>query len=320
LSRNTGLYAAILVGAGVAWGATQPLSKVAVSTGHQPLGLIFWQLVIAVVLLALYNTARRRPLPLHRGALVTYLVIALTGTLLPNSMSYLAVVHLPAGIMSIAIATVPMVAFPIALALGSDRFSWARLAGLGLGLAGVALIALPSSSLPEPGMVGWLGIALLPSLLYAIEGNYVARFGTAGCGPVQALLGASLVGAILALPLALASGQWIDPRQDIGQAELALITSSAIHAGAYVAYVWLIGRAGAVFAAQVAYVVTGAGVLWAMVLLGESYSGWVWLALGAMMAGLALVQPRGAELAIAVPAPTPQDGTDARPTGAVETS
>jgi len=38
--------------------------------------------------------------------------------------------------------------------------------------------------------------------------------------------------------------------------------------------------------------VTGTGVIWAMVLLGESYSGWVWAALALMLCGLMLVQPR----------------------------
>ena len=55
---------------------------------------------------------------------------------------------------------------------------------------------------------------------------------------------------------------------------------------------WLVGRAGAVFGGQVAYLVTGFGVVWSMLLLGERYSGWVWAALALMLAGLALVQPR----------------------------
>jgi drug/metabolite transporter (DMT)-like permease len=283
----------LVIGAG--WGATQSLAKIAVSTGHGPLGLIFWQLVISVVFLGTIQVVRRRKLSLGRGPLAIYVVIALTGTLLPNSASYIAVRHLPAGILSITIASVPMMAFPLALALKVDRFGWARLLGLGLGLLGVVLIAAPEASLPGPGMAAWLPLALVAPFFYAVEGNFVARWGTAGCGPIEVLLGASLLGTAIVAPLALASGQWIDPRQGIGRAEAALVVSSSIHALAYAGYVWLIGRAGAVFAAQVAYVVTGTGVLWAMTLLDERYSSWVWLALGAMMAGLFLVQPRPKE-------------------------
>ena len=289
-------FLALLVLLGAGWGATQPLTKTAVSTGHGPAGLIFWQLVIGALLLGAVQALRRRPLPLHPGALRVYLVIALIGTLLPNSASYLAARHLPAGVMSVAIATVPMMAFPMALLLRTDRFGWGRAAGLALGLAGVVLIAAPQGAVPGAvsgaGTALWLTVALVAPFFYAVEGNYVARWGTAGCGPVEVLLGASILGACLALPLALVSGQWIDPRAGIGRPEAALIAGASIHALAYVGYVWLIGRAGAVFAAQVSYLVTGFGVVWSMAFLAERYSGWVWLAMAAMMAGLFLVQPR----------------------------
>ena len=67
---------------------------------------------------------------------------------------------------------------------------------------------------------------------------------------------------------------------------------SLLHAGAYVAYVWLVGRAGPVFAVQVSYLVTGFGVIWAMLILGESYSPFIWAAMGLVLFGVALVQPR----------------------------
>ncbi len=283
---------AILVVLGAAWGLTQPLTKVAVSTGHGPLGLIFWQFAIGTLVLGALVLVLGRRLPMHGGAIRIYLIVAALGTLFPNSASFIAARDLPAGVMAIVIAAVPLFAFPLALALRTDRFGWLRLLGLLVGLSGVALIALPETSLPDRAMAAALPIALIAPAFYALEGNVVARWGTAGCDAVQTLLGASLLGATIALPLALASGQFIDPRGGLGTPEASLITSSVLHAGAYVGYVWMIGRAGAVFAAQVSYLVTGFGVVWSMLLLGESYSGWIWLALAAMMGGLVLVQPR----------------------------
>ncbi|MCX7644879.1 MAG: DMT family transporter [Rhodobacteraceae bacterium] len=306
MTGRAGLVA-LLVLLGAAWGATQPLTKIAVSTGHGPLGLIFWQLLIGAVLLGALLAALGRGLPLHRRALAFYLLIALIGTILPNTASYLAARDLPAGVLAIVIALVPILAFPVALALGTDRFSGPRLAGLVLGLLGVALIALPETSLPDRAMLAALPVALAAPLLYAIEGNVVARWGTAGCDAIQTLCGASAVGAAVTLPLALASGQFIDPRAGFGAPELALVLSSLLHGPAYAAYVWMIGRAGAVFAAQVSYLVTGFGIGWSMLLLGESYSGWIWLALAAMMGGLFLVQPRPRE-GLAAPAPAVNDG------------
>ena len=282
---------ALLVVLGAGWGLTQPLSKIAISTGHGPFGLIFWQLVIGALVLGAVQVLRRRPLPRSRTALLWYLAMALVGTLIPNTTMYLSMAHLPAGIMSLILSLIPLMAFPVALALGTDSFAPLRLLGLLAGLAGVALLLRPGA-LPA-GALAFLPLALVAPFMYALEANMVARWGAGGPEPVALLLGASLAGAGLALPLALASGQWIDPRAGLGAPEWALAGSSAIHALVYSGYVWLVGRAGATFGAQVSYLVTGFGMLWAMALLGESYAGAVWGAMGLMFAGMFLVTPRG---------------------------
>ena len=290
IPRRGPLFALAWLGAG--WGLSHPLGKMATETGHPPLGLIFWQLVVCVLVLGAISAVRRRPLPLDPGSLRFYAIVALLGTLIPNFTFYLSVTRLPAGIMSIIISMVPLISFPIALALGMDRFGWGRLAGLLLGLAGVALIALPQSSLPDPAMAAFLPLALVGPLFYAIEANYVSWSGRAGADPVSAMLGASITGMLLCLPATLATGQWIDPLVPWGRPEWALVISSAMHALLYTSYVWLAATAGAVFAAQCSYLVTACGMVWAMLLLGERFSPWVWAAMAVMLAGVALVQPR----------------------------
>ena len=276
-------FVLVLVVLGVGWGSTQSLGKIATETGHQPFGLIFWQLAVGVVVLGAVSAVRGKGLVWNRAAVKFYVVIACIGTIIPNATFYAAVAHLPAGVMSILISTVPLLAFPIALALGLDKFSLVRVAGLGLGLLGVALIA-------DPGGGGVL-VAMVGPLFYAAEANYVAWSGTAGMDAVQAMFGVSLVGMLLAAPIAVGTGQWVDPLP-LGRAEGALILSSAVHAVVYSSYVWLASKAGSVFASQCSYLVTASGVLWAMVLLGERFSPLVWLAMAVMLAGVALVQPR----------------------------
>ncbi len=284
---------ALLVVLGVGWGSTQPLGKIAASGGMGPFALIFWQTVICVVVLGLVTLVRRRGLVLTRRALGFYVVVALTGTVVPGFSFYVSVERLPAGIMSILISTVPLIAFPMALALGTDRFDVKRMLGLALGFLGVALIALPQSSLPDPAMVAFLPLAMLGPFLYAVEGSFVGRYGMAGMDPVQAMFGASLVGLMLTAPMVMISGQWVRPVVgQLGQAEAALLASSTLHALLYAAYVGLAARAGAVFATQTSYIVTAAGLCWAMLLLGERFSHWVWLALVVMLVGLSLVRPR----------------------------
>lgn len=290
--REVMLFSVVLVAMGAGWGATQPLTKIAVSTGYGPLGLLFWQQVLGAAVMAVLCVARGIVLPRHRAALRAYLVIALVGAVLPNSLSYQAAVHLPAGIMSLLLSVVPMFAFVIALGLGNDRFAWRRLAGLCFGLFGVMIIIVPSV---DPGAtipVGWAALYLVVALFYAFEGNYVARWGVAGLDPLQLMLGASLVGLVIVAPLMLATGQTVMPVYPVPPAQWALIGASVVHVLVYASYVWLVGRAGAVFAVQVSYMVTGFGLFWAWLILDEAFSQAIWLALAAMFAGMYLVQPR----------------------------
>lgn len=280
-----------LIALGAGWGVTIPLSKIAVSTGHQHFGLIFWQLVIGGLILGGITIFRRRGLPINRQVIPFYFAIAVIGTLLPNTASFQAIAVLPAGVVSVLLSMIPMIAFPIALLLGLDRFSLIRLVGLGLGLSAVLLIIGVPDALPDPAMLWFIPVAVIAPLCYAFEGNFVAKWGTGGAGPIQLLCGASVLGACVALPLAWFSDQWIDPLQPWGRAEWALILSSAIHALVYSGYVMVVRRFGSVFSVQVSYLVTLTSIGWAILLLGESYSGPIWIALGLMMAGMYFVTP-----------------------------
>ena len=99
---------------GILWGLTIPLSKVAVSTGHHQFGLIFWQMAITTLVLGVFIFILKIKVPWGRSYLCFYLIIAFIGTLVPNSFSYMAIRELPAGIMSVVIATVPILSLVIA--------------------------------------------------------------------------------------------------------------------------------------------------------------------------------------------------------------
>lgn len=275
---------------GISWALTLPLTKIAVSTGHGAFGLMLWQLIVGAGVMSLIGLIRRRPLPLHKSALRTYLAIAMIGALVPNGFTYSAAAHLPAGILAIVMSMIPMLAFPIALLLLLDRFEMRRLLGLLLGLTAVLLIILPSEDFAGAIPVLWVLALIVACSCYAFEGNYIAKWGTAGCDPLEVLWGATLVGTVMVLPLVWVSGQWV-PLQ-LGAAEQAQIALSALSVLAYSGYVWLVGRAGPVFAVQVSYIVTVFGVVWSALILGERYSGMIWLSLVLMLVGMVLVQPR----------------------------
>jgi drug/metabolite transporter (DMT)-like permease len=289
--ERLGPYAALL-GLGCLWGLTLPLTRVAVSTGHQPFGLLLWQQVVMVVFLAALLLALGRRPRLGRRHWLLFAGVGVLGSVLPGYFTYLTAVDLPAGVRAIIIAIVPMFALPIALLARFERPDLVRTLGVVCGLAAVVLIALPEAGLPEAVGVGLILLALISPLAYGLEANFLAWKGAEGLHPFEVLVGASALGAALALPLAWQAGHFVDLVRPWGRAEWAFAAASLLNALAYSGYVWLVGRAGSVFASQIAYVVTAFGVLWSIALLGERYSTLVWLAFVLMLAGLALVRPR----------------------------
>ena len=72
----------VLLAMGIGWGLTLPLAKIAVSTGHEPYGLIFWQLIVVVLVLSPLLLRPGRPkVKLDRRHLALFLAVALATTL-----------------------------------------------------------------------------------------------------------------------------------------------------------------------------------------------------------------------------------------------
>ncbi|MEM7215815.1 MAG: DMT family transporter [Pseudomonadota bacterium] len=281
-----------MIGFGVAWGGTIPLAKIAVSTGYGSLGLIFWQLVIGVAVLGAVLLSRGWRPVFNKQLFAYFLVIAIIGTIVPNGFSYLASYHLPGGVMSIAIALVPMFTLMIALGLRLEGPSLTRIIGVFIGFAAMVLIATPETSLPEPEKAIFVLVALIAPLCYGLEANYIALKTPEKTDAVSTLFMASFLGLFITAPLAVASGQWINPLQPWAAPEYALIGASVIHAVTYCGYIWLVGFGGPVFSVQMAYPVTLSGVFFSILLLEETYSGWIWSALVLVIIGLVLVQPK----------------------------
>lgn len=282
----------VLIVMGAGWGLCMPLTKVAVSGPVPVLSVIVWQSAIGAVLLTGFQLLRGKPMPFRARNLKYYAGMAMVGTVMPDAASYSAATVLPAGIVSILLSTIPMIAFPVALAFGLERFEIRRMIGLGFGLVGVLLITLPDASLPERAMLLFVPLALIAPILYGFEGNLVAKYGTGGVDPITFTAGMAALAFCMTLPVAIGAGVPLLPRIAVEEGAMALV--ALLHAFIYASYFWMVGRAGAVFAAQVSYLVTGFGVLWSMVLLGERFAPTVWAAMFMMFLGLALVQPRPA--------------------------
>lgn len=291
-ARSAALSWLILIVAGLAWGATFTLSKFAVAGGAHPIGLNFWQAAIGAVMAAVFLVARRRRLPVSRRHLAFYAVCGLLGTALPGTLFFFAARHVPPGVLSITIATVPMLTFVIALAIGYERPALSRAIGVALGMTAVALIVLPDASLPEASAAPWVLVAAFCAACYAAENMYIAVRRPPGGDAFTILCGMMASGAVMSGVVAAASGTLEALSTPFTLAEWSLLAIAAINVCAYGSFVHLVSTAGPVFASQMGYLITASGVAWGVALASDDHSAWIWAALLVMMVGLTLVKPR----------------------------
>jgi drug/metabolite transporter (DMT)-like permease len=183
------------------WGASYLFIKVAVED-VEPAPMMFFRLAVAGLLL-LSLVAARGALGELRRAWRAGLVLGIANGAVPFTLIAWGEKHVDSGVAAIANATVPLfVALLLIRFLPSERLSRSRLAGVLLGLAGVAVLAGG-----QPAAGGWWAVAgtlavVVASFSYGIAGVYgqVRVQGTSG--PVLAT--ASMIGgAVVLLPLAL---------------------------------------------------------------------------------------------------------------------
>ena len=283
---------ALLLLLGTLWGASFSLAKIATTSGIQPFGLILWQAGGGAVIVIVVCTLRRRRLPTNPRHLLYYLGCGMLGIVLPSTSIYVAAPHAPAGVLALLVASVPMVTYGLALATSLERFHPLRIAGLGVGLAGVLLIVGPEASLPDPDMAPWVVIGMGAPLCYAASNVFIARFRPPDTASLALASGMLTMAAAIVAPVAFATGSVHMIGAPWDAADLAVLLLPTVTGVAHIFVFEIIRRAGPVFFSQVGYLVTATGVLWGMLLFGERHSPWIWASLVLMCFGLALVNAR----------------------------
>jgi len=281
-----------LVVFGAGWGAMQPANKVAVEGGFEPFGIMVWQGIVTLVIAG--SMVWRHGFPKGSAQWSVCAQIAVLGTLIPHFASFTGVTYLPAGLMAIILSTIPVFALGLGVAVGREQLTRRRALGLSLGLCGITMIAMSRGDIG--GGATWaIAIGLVAPFCYALNSTFLATRGMAGLHPLQAFAGASVIFLPIAVVVAAGTGQLKGIGADLPS--IAVLGSAVGHTLIYAGFLWLVTKAGAVFASQTAYLVTGFGVVWSMVLLNETYPWTVWIALGLMFVGLTLVRPTETSLA-----------------------
>lgn len=196
-----------------------------------------------------------------------YVMVGILNSALPFSLFSFAAMTLPAGYSAIVNATSPLWgALAGALMLG-ERLNARKLAGLVIGVAGVAFLVRlgPVAFTPQVLLAALACVGA--AVCYGIAGAY-SKKKSAGVAPPQMATGSQLGAALVLLPFAGASSVpgTVTPFVVLIAALLALLCSAV----AYFIYFRLIADLGPTKALTVTFLIPLFALAWGAIFLGET--------------------------------------------------
>lgn len=280
-------YAPLLLTLAAIWGASYLFIKVAVDE-IAPTTMVAARLVIAAVLLLAfllarsgYRTATRE---LHR-AWRPGLVLGIINAALPFTLIAWGEQHIDSDVAAIANATVPIFVTLLAIRYRpSERATGARLAGIVLGLLGVAVLAGGQPGTGAWAIAGTLAV-VAASLSYAASGLYAQLHVSSVSGPVLATA-SMLSGALVLLPFGVASAPFTVPGwKAIGSVLALAVLGTAL---AQLILYRLLRLHGATRTSLVTYLMPATAIVYGATLLDEPVTAGVTGGLVLVLGGVAL--------------------------------
>jgi len=273
----------------VIWGLGPSIVKFVALDGVPPLGMVVWQTGLAGVILLGICLLRRVPLIFDVPHLRYYLVMGWVGLALPNTNMVFVMRELPVALMGVIIITAPVITYVVALFIRLETFTPMRAAGVVLGFAGAAVLVLPSGSLPTPELLPTALLAFVTPALWATS-NVIAEVWRPKGGDTFALaMGTMFAAASGALLVSLFTDSFHPIWIDFGVSDWVILIYAGITVCAFALFYTIVKLVGAVYLAQVGYLVPIMGVGWGAWFYGEEPTVWLWLAMGLVFAGVALV-------------------------------
>src|SRR5215218_10324383 len=250
------------------WGASYLFIKVALDDGVAPWAIVSARTALAALVL-LPLAAHMRVLGSLRGRVGPVVVLGLVQAAVPLSLIALGEERIASSLTGILVSSAPIFTFLLAFALaGAERASRARLAGVGIGIVGVALLLGVDAGGGADAIVGGL-MVILAAFGYAVAAWYLKR-NLGGVEPVATVAGTQAVAALATLPLGLLHLPDVVPS---GEAIASIATLGIFCTGiAFVLFHSLVASEGPATASLVGYVAPGFSVFYGVALLDEHFT------------------------------------------------
>ncbi len=232
--------------------------------------------------------------PRERRVWIAFFSMALTNNVIPFALIAWGQTHIASGLAAILNATTPFWTVLVAhVATSDEKITAKRLAGVAIGIVGVALM-IGGDALMSLGsnVVAQLAV-LLAAVFYGFSGVYAKRFGRMGVAPIVTAAGLLTASSAMMLPLMLIIDRpWLLPPPS------AAVVGAAIGMGvlatgiAYILYFRILATAGATNLLLVTLLIPVGAILLGTLVLGERLEAKHFVGMALIAAGLAAIDGR----------------------------
>jgi drug/metabolite transporter (DMT)-like permease len=282
---------ALLIVLSILWGGSFFFAKVAVLE-LPPLTVALGRVALAAAILLALARITTVALPASLAAWRPYALMGLLNNAIPFGLIFWGQTHIPSGLAAILNATTPLFTVVVAhWATTDEKLTFARLAGVVAGLAGVVVMIGPDM-LRELGANVFAQLACLGAALsYAFAGVYGRRFRKEPALRVAA--GQLTASTLILAPVALVIDRpWTLPSPSLTVIAALVALASLSTALAYLIYFRILARAGATNLLLVTFLIPVSAIMLGTLILGEQLSPRHVVGMAAIALGLAAIDGR----------------------------
>lgn len=275
----------------VVWGGSFFFAEIAL-LAFGPLTIVAIRVLIGAVGLVVLARALGHRLPVGAGAWRDLFVMGALNNVIPFSLIVWGQIHIDGGTASILNGTTPF--FTILLAhffLSGEHLTTAKVAGIGLGILGVAVLAGPSAMRGLTHTIEGQAAVLCAAISYAFAGVW-GRKHLSGLASTPAAAGMLLASSVIMVPLALFWEGVPDMPEGLAMwsslVGIGLLSTSL----AYLLYFKILAAAGASNLLLVTMLIPVSAMLLGVSILGEEIQPGALAGLALIVAGLSVIDGR----------------------------
>ncbi len=259
-----------------------------------PLTLVWLRVLLGAAVLVPLIHAMGYRLPREGRVWAAFFAMGLMNNVIPFWLIAWGQTHIAGGLAAILNATTPLWTVLVAhFATQDEKMTRNRLAGVALGLAGVAwMVGADALRTLGTNVIAQLAV-LAAAVFYALSGVYAKRFDKMGVSPIVTATGLVTASSVMLMPLALTLDRpWTLPMPSAaawGAVAGVAVLSTAL---AYILFFRILATAGATNLLLVTFLIPVGAILLGTLVLGERLEAKHFAGMAMIGAGLAAIDGR----------------------------